>query len=129
MDAGAMRVHMQPCLTVPLLCCGRGFEVEGCHQVEGRLAQAEVFDGGPQVDDIALPATRRMEALKDVLVQVDAEGQPWLGPLLGMEGTGSLALAAGAPQVVQEPQGLEDAHERQPGVEVLEVDPGPGSIL
>src|SRR6187402_2300166 len=67
---------LAPFLTVPLLCCraGDGFEAKGLHQVEGRVAQGQPLDGGPQVDHVALAAALPGEALEDVVVQVHAEG-------------------------------------------------------
>jgi hypothetical protein len=49
-----------PCLTVPLLCSvprGR-FQVERLHQVQRRLAQPQVVQRRPQVDDVTLLTTR-----------------------------------------------------------------------
>src|SRR5262249_20871013 len=68
--------YLQRRLTVPLLCSPgcRRLEVEGLHQVERGLAQVQVVQGGPQVDDVALLLAARIEAVEDVLVEVDAEG-------------------------------------------------------
>jgi hypothetical protein len=62
-------------LTVPLLCSAAGsrFQPERSHQVQGRVAQGQTVDRGPQVDDITLLAALLVEALEDLLVQVDAE--------------------------------------------------------
>src|SRR5262245_35861142 len=76
-DGGARRAlttHCQPCLTVPLLCSrGSGLQVEGADQVEGGIAEGHAVDTGPQVKDVSLPAALPGEAVKDVLLQVDAE--------------------------------------------------------
>src|SRR5215471_3854363 len=65
----------QPCLTVPLLCSAGGgrFQVERLHQIQRRLAQAQVMQLGPEVNDIALLGTCLVEAVEDVVTQVDAE--------------------------------------------------------
>ena len=61
-------------LTLPLLCCGRGFEVERADQVEGGIAQGHHLDTGPEVNDVALLAAGGVEAVEDVVAEVDAEG-------------------------------------------------------
>src|SRR5262245_57889916 len=61
-------------LTVPLLCSGGGFEGEGLHEVECGVAQRQAAHGGPQVDDVALGGAAGVEALEDVIAEVDAEG-------------------------------------------------------
>ena len=61
-------------LTVPLLCAGGGFEVEYLDEFEGSVAQAQSFAAGPQVDDVALDGAGRIEAVEDILVELDGEG-------------------------------------------------------
>src|SRR5260370_26430356 len=80
-------------LTVPLLCCGRGFEVEESHQFQGGITQFQAFDGGPQVDDVALDGALGIEALEDVFSKVDTEGASLA---LAVHGTGPAPLAAPA---------------------------------
>ena len=81
-------------LTVPLLCSGSGFEVEGLEQVGSGVAQGQLVEGGPQVDDVAFTATVWIETLEQVLVEVDAEGATLAAG--GVDRTGPLALTAAA---------------------------------
>src|SRR5260370_32917473 len=73
---GSWYVHANRSLTVPLLCSLRwcGFQVEGAYQIEGGITQGQALDTGPQVDDVAFLGARRVEALKDAVVEMHAEG-------------------------------------------------------
>src|SRR6516165_11793655 len=73
-SASRKTTYTEPCLTVPLLCWRGGLELEGCDQIHGGLTQAQAVQRGPQVDDVALVAARLVEALEDVVAEVDAEG-------------------------------------------------------
>ena len=63
-------------LTVPLLCSGCRFEVEGLHQVQRRVAQTLVMNGGPQVDHVPVFPAAGVKAVEHLLVEVDAERCP-----------------------------------------------------
>src|SRR6516162_8718235 len=81
-----------PFSTVPLLCsaCGCGFQGEGADQFKSGVANGEVFEGGPQVDDVSLDGALGIETLKDILVQVDAEGPALGGRVMHRTGTAAL---------------------------------------
>src|SRR5947209_18956354 len=89
-------------LTLPLLCSGCRFEIEGADQVEGGFAQGHALDTGPEVNDVALLAAGGVEAVEDVVGQLDAEGAA--AAVATVEGTGATALWAAAPQARQQPE-------------------------
>src|SRR5215471_11075592 len=68
--------YVERALTVPLPCswCGCGFEVEGTDEVEGGFAERHALDTGPQINHVTFFGASSIEAVEDVLVQVDAEG-------------------------------------------------------
>ena len=90
---------------------GRRFQVERLHQVQRRLAQAQVMQLGPQVDDIAVLAARLVEAVEDVVIQVDAEGAA--AGIAAVERAGTAALRAGPPQPGRQAQVLQYPGQRQ----------------
>ena len=100
--------------------------MEGVDQVEGGGAEWQVLDGGPQVDDVALDAAGRIETLKDVFVQVDAESATLAGGVVhGARAAALLAAEAG-------PQGqlFKDALEWQLLAQMGEVNPaGDNSVV
>ena len=79
---------------MPLLCSGCGFEVEGTHEIKGGLAQRHALDASPQVDDVAFLAAVAIEAVEDVLLQVDTEGTA--AAVASVDGAGAAALRAAA---------------------------------
>src|SRR6516225_1145207 len=111
-DAGARDVRMQPFLTVPLLCCPRGFEVEGLQQLQSGGTQAHSLERGPEVDHVSSDPTFRIETLEDVFAQVDVEGASGGGAVVPVDRTGPAALAAAAAQAGEETEVLEHALER-----------------
>src|SRR5262245_13174664 len=85
-------------LTVPLLCPSRGhrFQLERLHQLLRRLPQRQPSHRRPQVDHVSLLATPRVEAHKDVLLQVHAERlAPRVPPV---DRTGAAPLGPAPPQ-------------------------------
>ena len=84
--------------------------MEGPNEVQGGFAQVEALDCGPEVDDVALDAAARLEAVEDVLVELDAERLACA--VRGVDGTGALALAARAAQRVPEVQVFQDTLKR-----------------
>ena len=88
-------------LTVPLLCYGCAFEVKKGDEFQGGITQFQAFERGPQVNDVALDGAVGIEALEDVLFQVDTEGASLA---LAMDGTGPTPLAAPAAQLVEQLQ-------------------------
>src|SRR6187200_567289 len=67
-------LRTQPFSTVPLLCWWCGFEIEDVDEVKSGIAELEPLEACPQVDDVALDAARWIEAVEDVLVELDGEG-------------------------------------------------------
>src|ERR1022692_3127740 len=69
-------LRSEPFLTVPLLRSARRgrLQLEGLHQVDGRLAQRQVVQRRPEIDDVALRPVLLGEAVEDVGVELDAEG-------------------------------------------------------
>ena len=65
---------------------------------------------GPQVDHVPLPAAAGLEALEDVLTQVDAEGAA--PRVAAVEGTGPAPLQAAAAQPCAQTQVVEHALQR-----------------
>src|SRR5258708_6887660 len=63
-------------LTVPLLCSPgrRRFQSERVDQVHGGRAQGQLVQRCPQVDDVPLLLAGGVEAVEDVVVQIDTEG-------------------------------------------------------
>jgi hypothetical protein len=59
--------------TVPLLFSGCGFEGEDADQVEGGVTQGQAADASPEVAHVSLLAAGGVEAVEDVLFQVNAE--------------------------------------------------------
>ena len=49
--------------------------MKGLCQMRGGLVQRQAVDGCPQVQDVALDAAGRVEALEDVLAQVGRKGR------------------------------------------------------
>ena len=86
------------------------FEIEGADQVEGGFAQGHPLDTGPEVDDVALLAAGGVEAVEDVVGQVDAERAA--AAVATMDGTGSTALRAAAPEAWQQPEVIQDLGHR-----------------
>jgi hypothetical protein len=113
-------------LTVPLLCCGCGFEVEERHQLQGGITQLQSFDRGPQVDDVALDGALGIEALEDVFFQVDTEGASLA---LAVHGTGPTPLVAPATQLGEQVEVFEDTLDGQLALHMREVEPGAGRRL
>jgi hypothetical protein len=98
-------------LTVPLLGSGRrGFEAEGGDEIEGGLAQGHAGDGGPQIDEVALLAAGVVEALEDVLFQVDAES--FAPAVAAVQRTRATALGAAATQAGRQAELIEDLGHR-----------------
>src|SRR5262245_25286034 len=108
--------------TVPLLCCRRGFEVEGVHEVEGGFTQTQLMQCGPQVDDVALALAVGIEALELAQRQVDAEGSAPAIATMDRAGAASLRTAAFQPRGQAEM--IEQARHRQLRLEVGEIDEG-----
>src|SRR5260370_5712874 len=81
--------------TLPLLCSGCRFEIERADQIEGGFAQGHALDTGPEVNDVALLAADGVEAVEDVVGQVDAERAATA--VATMDRTGATALLAPAP--------------------------------
>ena len=99
--------------------------------MQGGFVQGQVMDSGPQVQDITLGGTVGLEAVKDVFVQVDAEGSaPLLAVGVGaVRGTGPLALAVAATQTIEKLQVLEHARQRQLGFDMVEVNARPALVF
>ena len=68
-------------------------------------------DSGPQVNHVALLAALRVEALKHVVVEVDAEGAA--AAIAAMDRTGAAPLRTAAPQARRQTQMIEDPRQRQ----------------
>jgi hypothetical protein len=113
-------------LTVPLLCCGCGFEVEECHQFQGGISQFQAFDGGPQVDDVPLDGALGIEALEDVFFKMDTEGASLA---LAVHRAVPTPLAAAAAQLGEQVEVFEDTLDGQLALQVREVEPGGGRSL
>ena len=113
-------------LTFPLLCHGCAFEVKKCHEFESGITRFQAFDRGPQVDDVALDGALGIEALKDVVFQVDTEGASLA---LAVHGTGSTPLATSATQWGEQVEVFEDTLDGQLTLQVCEVEPGAGCSL
>src|SRR5262245_37219728 len=108
-------------LTVPLLCCRCGFEVEGVHEVEGGFAQTQLMQCGPQVDHVALALAVGIEALELVQHQVHAEGS---APAIAtMDRAGAASLRAWPLEPRRQPQVIEQARHGQLGFDMGEVEP------
>ena len=56
-------------------------EVEGFSQMQGSIIKRQLVDSGPQVEDVAVHATIGLEALTNVLAQVNGESPHALGRL------------------------------------------------
>ena len=78
-------------LRVPLLCSA-GMDVHGCRQVKRGLPQGKSMYRRPKVENVAGNLAVSVEALKNVLVQVDGERSA-AGILLAMYGTGAPKLS------------------------------------
>jgi hypothetical protein len=63
-------------------------------KVEGRVAQGHALDTGSEVDDVAFLAAGGVEAGKDVVAEVDAEGAA--AGVAAVDGTRPAALRAAA---------------------------------
>ena len=82
-------------LRVPLLCSryGQG-QAESVGEVFRGFIKGQAMDSGPKVQDIAVSAARRMEALEHLLAEMDGEG-PLAGRTAGgMERTRTATLRA-----------------------------------
>ena len=110
-------------LTVPLLCWGCGFEIEEFHQFQGGVAQFQAFDGGPQVDDVALDGALGIEALEDVFFKMDTEGASLA---LAVHRTGPTPLTPAAAQLGEQLEVFEDTLDGQLALHLREVKPGAG---
>ena len=86
-----MACFLNRSLTVPLLCGGCGFKVKECHQVQGSITRVETLDDGPEVDHVSLDGALGMEALEDIIFQVDTESTSLA---LAVHGTGATPLVA-----------------------------------
>src|SRR5947209_10226291 len=116
------RLTVNRSLTLPLLCSGCRFEIEPADQVEGGLAQRHPLDTGPEVNDVALLAAGGVEAVEDVVGQVDAERAA--AAVATMDGTGTAALGAAAPEARQQPEVIQDLGHGYLVFEMGEVDKG-----
>jgi len=82
-------------------------QVEGFRQLQRRLVQRQFVEGCPQVQDVALGAAVRVEALEEVLAQVGRKGRlPVVG--LPVERARPAALQATAAALVEQPQVAQD---------------------
>ena len=68
--------------------------MEGLDQVQGGMSEGHAVQGSPEVDDVALLGAGGIEALEDVLAQVDAEGAA--ACVAAVDGTGPAPLQAAA---------------------------------
>jgi hypothetical protein len=59
--------------------------------MQGGFVERQTMDRGPEIQDVSLDRTLRVEALKGVLTQVDREGSFW-GSGVAVHGTGATAL-------------------------------------
>src|SRR6516225_11812051 len=122
--AGSRLRHAQPFLTVPLLgsAAGSRLQPEGADQVQRRLPQRVAVGRGPQVNDIALPAALSVEALEDVLLQVDAEAPP--AGVAPMQRAGAAPLRPATAQPVRQAELVERPGDRELPLAMGEVDGG-----
>jgi hypothetical protein len=82
-------------------------KLERLGQVQGRFVQRQTMHRSPQIQDVALDTTIGLEALKDVLAQMDREGSLRVrGPTV--HGAGTTALLATATQVREQAPMLEN---------------------
>src|SRR5262245_42315013 len=112
-----------PISTVPLLCSQGGFEIEDVDEVKGSFAQVEALEQCPQVDDVALDAAGRIEAIEGVLVELDSEGAALGLAVLVVDGTGATTLATAAFEVGRQAKVLEHALEGELALDMGEVHP------
>src|SRR5262245_11970918 len=84
--------------TVPLLCSSARarLQVKRPHQVQRRLSQGQATHRRPQVEDVPLLPTLRLEALEHVLHQIHAERLP--SSVAAMNRTGAATLQTTAAQ-------------------------------
>ena len=68
------------------------------HEGQRGLTQVQVMQGGPQVDHVPFLLALRVEALKDVLIEVDAKSSAT--PVGAMDRTGAALLRTGAAQFI-----------------------------
>ena len=69
--------------------------------MEGGFVEGQVMDGGPEIEDVAVGATLRVEALKDIPAQMQRKGSLSDGGW-AVEGTASATLLASATQLVEQ---------------------------
>jgi hypothetical protein len=107
---------------VPLLCsgAGSGFQAEGAHPVERRVAQCHAVERRPPVDDVTALATLLVEAWKDVVRKVRAEGPTARVP--AMPRTGAAPLRTAAPPSGRQTQLIEHTGEGKWSVDMSNVD-------
>src|SRR5271157_5649380 len=80
-------------------------KLEGLGQVQGRFVQRQAMDRSPEIQHVPLERTIRVEALKNVLAQMDGEGS-LRGRGLTMHGAGTTALLATTAQAREQAQML-----------------------
>src|SRR5215471_12539631 len=82
--------YVNRALTVPLLWSWSGFEVEGLHEIKSGMTKGHTANTGPQIDDVAFLAAVGVEAVENVLFQVDAEGSATAVAAVDRAGTAAL---------------------------------------
>ena len=73
--------------------------------MQGGVVQRQAMDGRPEVQHVALDPAIGVEALEDVLAQMDGEGSLAIRGV-AVDGAGTAALLAAAAQLVEQTQML-----------------------
>jgi hypothetical protein len=74
------------------------WQMEGGGETQGGVVKRQAMQRGPEVEDVALSSAVGLEALEDVLAEVDGEGVLAIGGV-PMDRTGTAALLAAAVQL------------------------------
>ena len=81
------------------------------HEIEGGFTQGQAVEGGPQVNDVALFGAGGVEALEDVVAQMDAEALT--AAIAAVQRAGATALQSAPLQAGGQAELIEDACQGQ----------------
>ena len=96
------------------------------NQIERCLAQGPAVNGRPQINHVSLLSAFLVKALKDILVQVDAEGPA--PSVTTMQRTGAPLLGTPPPQPGQQAQLVEQTGYRKLFFKMAEVNVRPAPL-
>ncbi|MGD0044049.1 MAG: hypothetical protein ABSE84_27200, partial [Isosphaeraceae bacterium] len=92
--------------------------------MQGRFVQRQTMDRSPEIQHVPLQSTIRVEALKNVLAQMDGEGS-LRGRGLTVHGAGTTALLAATAQAREQAQMVKHLLYCNMFAQAFEVDLGP----